>query len=55
MQFKELKDMVPSTLNVYMFKVPDGRHVYAFKKVDATSPSLALRFQISKVGLGIMP
>ncbi len=55
LQFKELKDMIPSTLNVYTFKVPDGRHIYEFKKVEATSPNLALRFKISKVGLGMIP
>jgi hypothetical protein len=55
MQFKDLNDFVPSTLSTHVFKVPDGKHIYVFKEVESASPNLAVRFKISKVGLGILP
>jgi hypothetical protein len=47
-QFKELSELVPSTLNTYTFNVPGGNHVYQFKKLESASPNLALRFKIAK-------
>jgi hypothetical protein len=47
-QFKELTELVPSTLTTFTFTVPAGRHVYQFKKLESASPSLALRFKIAK-------
>ncbi len=55
MQFKDLNDFVPSTLSTHVFKVPDGKHIYVFKEVESASPNLAIRFKISKVGMGMIP
>jgi hypothetical protein len=53
-QFKELNDLVPSTLSTYIFNVPDGKHVYEFKEVESAAPELAVRFKISKAAMGIL-
>jgi hypothetical protein len=55
MQFKDLNDFVPSTLKTHVFKIPDGKHIYLFKEVESASPNLAIRFKISKVGMGMIP
>jgi hypothetical protein len=44
-QFKELSDLVPSSLNTYGFAVPAGKHIYQFRKINSASPSLAIRFK----------
>jgi hypothetical protein len=54
-EFKELPEMIPSALNTFVFSVPEGKHVYELKEVDLAAPSLAVRFKIAKVGLGMMP
>jgi hypothetical protein len=46
--FKELSDLVPSTLNTYGFSVPPGKHIYQFRKINSASPSLAIRFKATK-------
>lgn len=53
-QFKELTDLVPSTLVTHLVDVPTGNHTYQFKKLDSASPSLAVRFKISKIATGML-
>jgi hypothetical protein len=53
--FKEMADIIPSYLSTFTFSVPDGKHVYELKKVDSAAPSLAVKFKIMKIGLGIVP
>jgi hypothetical protein len=53
-QFKELSELIPSTLNTYSYNVPAGKHIYQFKKLESASPNLALRFRVAKSsGLGL--
>lgn len=47
-QFKELSELIPSTLNTYTYSVPAGKHIYQFKKLESASPNLALRFRVAK-------
>lgn len=54
-QFKELADLVPSTLVTHIIDVPSGNHSYQFKKIDSASPSLAVRFKVGKVDTGMLP
>jgi hypothetical protein len=55
LNFKEAGDIMPSKLHTFTFDVPEGKHVYEIKKINSTSPNLAVRFKIKKVGLGIIP
>jgi hypothetical protein len=55
LQFKELGDMVPSTLCTFAYDIPAGKHVYELKKINSTSSSLAVRFEIMTAGSGIVP
>jgi hypothetical protein len=55
LSFKEAGDIVPSKLHTFTFDVPAGRHLYEIKKINSTSPNLAVRFKIMKVGLGMVP
>ncbi len=53
LNFKEVGDIVPSKLHAFTYDVPAGRHIYEVRKINSTSPNLAVRFQIRKVGLGM--
>jgi len=52
--FKEIGDIMPSRLHTFAFDVPAGRHQYEVRKINSASPNLAVRFQIRKVGLGMV-
>ena len=51
-EYTDLPDLVPSKVHTYTFEVPDGEHVYEFKKINSTPASLAARFKILKSSLG---
>lgn len=53
--FKELTDLMPSLLHTFTFDVPAGKHTYEVRKINSTSPSLAVRFKIMKASLGMIP
>jgi hypothetical protein len=53
--FKELPDMLPSTLQKFTLDVPAGKHIYELKKINSAAPSLSVRFKIMKKSLGKKP
>jgi len=48
----EVRDVIPSTLHTFILEVPDGEHVYEFRKVNSLSANLAVRFGILRSSLG---
>jgi len=45
--YSDKKDLIPSILHKYKFKVPSGKHTYQLKKVNSAAPSLSIRFKMN--------
>ncbi|MEE9554487.1 MAG: hypothetical protein V3W18_09340 [candidate division Zixibacteria bacterium] len=50
--YTDLPELIPSKLHTFTLKIPDGEHVYEFKKINSSPNSLAARFKILKSSLG---
>ncbi len=52
LSYKEMTEIIPSDLHKFTFNVPSGKHIYTFREINSSAPSLAVRFKISKNGIG---
>lgn len=50
--FANVTDLIPSTVHTFVLDVAGGEHEYEFRKVNSSSPNLAVRFKILKSSLG---
>lgn len=48
----DLAELIPSTLHKFTLDVPPGEHIYEFKKMNSSAPSLSVRFKMLKSSLG---
>lgn len=50
--YTKVPELIPSTVHTFTLDVPDGEHLYEFRKINSLSPNLAVRFRILKSSLG---
>ena len=50
--YPAVPELIPSTVHSFTLTVPDGEHIYDFKKLNSSPPSLSTRFAIPKISLG---
>jgi len=50
--YTDLPGIIPSKVHTFTLEVPDGEHVYEFRKINSTPDGLAVRFKILKSSLG---